>query len=75
MNITDDRRDAYESFLSTEGPPIVRNNNRIRSSNVFASGPTARAPVYMPITYAWLNDSVPAVFGDILANMDVLTIP
>lgn len=73
-NVTHAKRPEYEGFMATQGTPMMRSRNQIRSSNVF-EGVSVPQASYFPLMYNWLDDTVPAAYAELLQNMDVLTIP
>jgi hypothetical protein len=70
LNVTDERRPAYEDFMSTQD---VRNKRILEPS--FFKAPAANRSSYLPVPYLLFSPVLDPLYSDRIPNMDVLPIP
>jgi hypothetical protein len=70
LNITHDRRAAFESFMETQGRP----NTKILDPSLLKT-PAASRPAYLPAAYAIISPALSPIYNDRIQNMDMLPIP
>lgn len=72
LNVTDDKRAAYEEFMQTQ--PTFQTSGITKPKLTLPLSPQSPAPAYLPIMYTMLGSSL-ARYGPALQNMDMLPLP